>query len=48
MQTKEQKKDTESMIFGLRPVIEAIKAGKEIDKLCVQTGLKNEILTCVI
>ncbi|MDF2435761.1 MAG: rlmB [Bacteroidota bacterium] len=31
------------MIFGLRPVIEALKAGKEIDRLFVQTGLKNEL-----
>lgn len=31
------------MIFGLRPVIEALKSGKEIDRLFVQTGLKNEL-----
>lgn len=31
------------MIFGLRPVIEALKAGKEIDRLFVQNGLKNEL-----
>jgi 23S rRNA (guanosine2251-2'-O)-methyltransferase len=45
MQTKEQKKESESnnMIFGLRPVIEALKAGKEIDRLFVQNGLKNEL-----
>jgi 23S rRNA (guanosine2251-2'-O)-methyltransferase len=45
MQTKEQKKEKESdnMIFGLRPVIEALKAGKEIDRLFVQSGLKNEL-----
>jgi 23S rRNA (guanosine2251-2'-O)-methyltransferase len=43
MQTREQKKETENMIFGLRPVIEALKSGKEIDRLFVQTGLKNEL-----
>jgi 23S rRNA (guanosine2251-2'-O)-methyltransferase len=43
MQTKEQKKENENMIFGLRPVIEALKAGKEIDRLFVQNGLKNEL-----
>lgn len=43
MQTKQQKKETESMIFGLRPIIEALKSGKEIDRLFVQNGLKNEL-----
>jgi len=45
MQTKEQKRESDSsnMIFGLRPVIEALKAGKEIDRLFVQNGLKNEL-----
>lgn len=36
-------KEKESGIFGLRPVIEAIEAGKTIDKLFVQKGLKGEI-----
>lgn len=43
MQTKQQKKESENMIFGLRPVIEALKSGKEIDRLFVQNGLKNEL-----
>ena len=43
MQTKQQQREEESLIFGLRPVIEAIHAGKEIDKLYVQTGLKGEL-----
>lgn len=33
------------MIFGLRPIIEALKAGKELDRLFVQSGLKNELFT---
>jgi 23S rRNA (guanosine2251-2'-O)-methyltransferase len=45
METKEQKKENDSLIFGLRPIIEALKAGKEIDRLFVQNGLKNELST---
>jgi 23S rRNA (guanosine2251-2'-O)-methyltransferase len=45
MQTKEQKKENDSMIFGLRPIIEALKAGKELDRLFVQSGLRNELFT---
>lgn len=33
----------EGGIFGLRPVIEAIEAGKTIDKIFVQKGLQGEI-----
>lgn len=33
----------ENAIFGLRPIIEAIQAGKEIDSLFIQKGLKNEL-----
>lgn len=43
MQTKLQKKEEDSLIFGLRPIIEAVRAGKEIDKLLVQSGLKSEL-----
>ncbi len=43
MQTKEQRREEENLLFGLRPIIEAIKAGKEIERLFVQTGLKNEL-----
>ncbi len=43
MQTKQQKKEEDSLIFGLRPIIEAIRAGKEVDKLFVQSGLKSEL-----
>lgn len=31
------------MIIGIRPLIEAIHAGKEIDKILVQQGLKGEL-----
>ncbi|HOZ30848.1 MAG TPA: RNA methyltransferase substrate-binding domain-containing protein, partial [Bacteroidales bacterium] len=32
-------------IFGIRPVIEAIKAGKEIDKIFVKNGLNGILAT---
>jgi len=32
------------IIYGTRPVIESIKAGEEIDKILIQTGLKSEQL----
>jgi 23S rRNA (guanosine2251-2'-O)-methyltransferase len=43
MQTKQQQQEEESLIFGLRPVIEAVRAGKQIEKLYVQTGLKGDL-----
>lgn len=33
-----------TLIYGMRPVIEAISAGKEIDRLMLQHGLKGELL----
>ncbi len=47
MQTKEQQKEGEkdNMIFGMRPVMEALRAGKEIDKLLIQSGLKGELVS---
>ncbi len=34
---------TENHIYGLRPLIESIKAGKEIDRVLIQKGLKGEL-----
>ncbi len=31
------------MLFGMRPIIEAINAGKEIDKIFIQTALSGEL-----
>lgn len=47
MQTKEQQKESgnDNLIFGLRPIIEAIRSGKEIDKLLIQSGLKGELVS---
>ena len=33
----------ENSVFGLRPIIESIQAGKEVDTLFIQKGLKNEL-----
>lgn len=33
------------IIYGLRPVIEAINAGKEVDKILVQKGLRSDIFS---
>ncbi len=35
--------DKENLIYGLRPVIEAIKSGKEIEKIFIQNGLRGDI-----
>lgn len=37
------KDEKDTIIFGLRPVIEAINAGKEIDKILIQNGLHSEL-----
>jgi 23S rRNA (guanosine2251-2'-O)-methyltransferase len=33
-----------NLIYGIRPTIEAIKVGKEVDKLFLQQGLKGELI----
>lgn len=38
-------KENQNGIFGLRPVIEAIEAGKTVDKLFIQKGLQGEIFS---
>ena len=37
-----KKMKNKDSIFGIRPIIEAIKSGKTIDKLFIQKGLHNE------
>ena len=34
-----------NFIFGIRPIIEAIKSGKTIDKLFIQKGLHNDLFS---
>ncbi|HTL82970.1 MAG TPA: 23S rRNA (guanosine(2251)-2'-O)-methyltransferase RlmB [Bacteroidia bacterium] len=41
---EKQSVDTTNMIFGARAVIEAIEAGKEIDRLYLQSDLNNELM----
>ena len=36
-------KQDKDFIFGIRAVIEAIKSGKQIDKLMIKSGLKGEL-----
>jgi 23S rRNA (guanosine2251-2'-O)-methyltransferase len=36
-------KTNSSIVFGIRPIIEAIKSGKEIEKVLMQPGLKGEL-----
>lgn len=40
---KNRTDNLDEFIFGLRPIIEAINAGKEIDRVFIQNGLKNEL-----
>ena len=35
-------KNDDQLVFGMRPVMEAIRAGKEIDSVLVQKGLRGE------
>jgi 23S rRNA (guanosine2251-2'-O)-methyltransferase len=37
------KKDKNTFVFGIRAVIEAVTAGKELEKVFVQKGLKGEL-----
>ena len=36
-------KEEKNSIFGIRPIIEAVEAGKTIDKLFIQKGLHNDL-----
>ena len=36
-------KEEKNYIFGIRPIIEAVHAGKTIDKLFIQKGLHNDL-----
>lgn len=41
---KPKYKEPENMVFGTRAVMEAVEAGKEIDKLFVQKNLSNDLI----
>lgn len=38
-------KDKQEMIYGIRPLMEAIDAGKEIEKVLIQKGLRNDLFS---
>jgi 23S rRNA (guanosine2251-2'-O)-methyltransferase len=38
-------KEKENIIFGIHPVIEAIKSGKEIEKVYIQQDIQGQGLT---
>jgi 23S rRNA (guanosine2251-2'-O)-methyltransferase len=40
---REPREQSTAMIFGTRSVIEAIRAGKDLDKVMVQKGISNEL-----
>jgi 23S rRNA (guanosine2251-2'-O)-methyltransferase len=40
---RDQELNADNMIFGTRAVIEAVNAGKEIDKIFIQKGLSNQL-----
>src|SRR6201987_2049467 len=40
---RESKSSNENYIFGIRAVIEAIEAGKEIDRILVQRGITGDL-----
>ena len=39
----QRKEEKSQMLFGIRPVIEAIKAGKDVEKILIQQGLTGEL-----
>ena len=43
MYTKENNKNKKHLIYGIRPVMEAITGGKEIDKIILQRGLSGDL-----
>ena len=42
-QYKEKRRPEKEMIFGTRAVIEAIQAGKEIEKILIRRYMSNEL-----
>jgi 23S rRNA (guanosine2251-2'-O)-methyltransferase len=44
MHSKSEPSEKKEMIFGTRAVIEAVKAGREIERIYVQSGLANDLI----
>lgn len=45
---KHQKLKKEEIIYGVRPVVEAMKSGKEIDRIFLKKGIRNTVTAEVI
>ena len=43
-----QKKQKDEFIYGTHPIQEAFDSGKEIDKLLIQKGVRNEGIQAII
>ena len=43
---REHNNQEKNSVFGIRAIIEAIEAGKTIDKLFIQKGLHNDLQNC--
>lgn len=48
MERTNKKKEDTNMIFGVHPVEEVIKAGKELEKVFVQSGLRSPQITEIV
>lgn len=48
---REEKRESNQLIFGIRPIIEAIESGKELESLFIQKGLSGglfrELQSCI-
>ena len=38
-----REKEKSNIIFGTRPIIEALQSGKEVDKILIQKGIRGEV-----
>ena len=45
---QQHKKSKDEFIYGMHPVLEAFESGKEIDKLLIQKGLRNDLVKQII
>lgn len=48
MQTNQPQAFFKDLIFGTRPVIEALESGKEINKILIQRGADNDSISAIV
>lgn len=48
MQTNQPQAFFKDLIFGTRPVIEALESGKEINKILIQRGAANDSISAIV